>query len=456
MRINDTIAAISTALSEGGIGIVRISGENSVEIADRIYKGKEKLINVSTHTIHYGHIYYKEEIIDEVLVSVMRAPRSFTGEDTVEINCHGGVIVVQKVLEAVLGSGAYLAQPGEFTKRAFLNGKIDLSQAEAVIDIIEAKNDYALQSGMSQLQGKLKSRISDLTGRILTELAYIEAALDDPEHYSLDGHKEVLECEILRIRDEIQSLIKSYQNGSVIKEGINTVIIGRPNAGKSSLLNLLLGKERAIVTDIAGTTRDILTEHLKLSGISLNLSDTAGIRSSDDFVENIGVNMAKEAAKNADFILCVLDASRKLGDEDIEILRLIRDKKAIILLNKMDLEPVLSEDEIKKYSDKEVIAFSAMHGIGLSRMENTIKQMFIDGELNFNDQVYVTNIRHRNALSEADSFLGMVINSICSDMPEDFYSIDLYAAYESLKSITGEGVVDDVINEVFSKFCMGK
>lgn len=456
MRIHDTIAAISTALSEGGIGIVRISGEEAVAIADRIYVGKQKLCDVASHTIHYGHIYWKDHCLDEVLVSVMRAPRTFTGEDTVEINCHGGVIVVQKVLEAVLSCGAYLAEAGEFTKRAFLNGKIDLSQAEAVIDVIEAKNDYALNAGMSQLRGGLKVKITEITQRILTELAFIEAALDDPEHYSLEGYGDVLFEKIKEAQQKIETLILSYQNGAVLKEGINTVIIGRPNAGKSSLLNLLLGKERAIVTDIAGTTRDMITEHLKLSGISLNISDTAGIRESDDVVESIGVNLAKEAAMQADLVICVLDAGRNLSEEDISILNLIQDKKALILLNKMDLNPVLTKEAIRLYSDKEIIEFSALMGTGLSVMEETIKQMFLSGELDFNDQVYITNIRHKNALSEASHFLDLVLQSIQTGMPEDFYSIDLYAAYESLRSITGESAIDDVINEIFSKFCMGK
>lgn len=456
MRIHDTIAAISTALSESGIGIVRISGEHAVEIADRVYRGKRKLRDVASHTIHYGHIYEREEWIDEVLVSVMLAPKSYTGEDTVEINCHGGVLVVQKVLEAVLKSGAYLAQPGEFTKRAFLNGKMDLSQAEGVMDVIDAKNDYALKAGMYQLQGRLKERIEKLTGMILTELAFIEAVLDDPEHYTLDGHRGVLASTLLQVQKEVRGLISSYEDGLVLKEGIRTVILGRPNAGKSSLLNLLLGKERAIVTDIAGTTRDMITEELKLSGITLNLTDTAGIRESEDVVENIGVNLAKDAAMNADLILCVLDASRELGEEDIAILHLIQDKNAIILCNKTDLEQVLQLDSIREYSDKEVIAFSVKDAIGLEKLQDKIKHMFLYGELNFNDQVYITNIRHKDALEKANVYLDMVLHSIRTNMPEDFFSIDLYAAYDSLRSITGESAMDDVINEIFSKFCMGK
>lgn len=456
MRRNDTIAAISTALGESGIGIVRISGELAIEIVDKIYKGKEKLINLKTHTINYGHIVYNDEIIDEVLVMLMKAPHTFTGEDTVEINCHGGSLVVQRVLEIVIKSGAYIAEPGEFTKRAFLNGKIDLSQAEAVIDVIEAKNKYALQAGISQLKGKLKEEISFIASEILTQIAFIEAALDDPEHYSLIGYPLELRDKILIILTRLEKLIKSCEEGQVIKEGIDTVILGRPNVGKSSLLNLLLGKERAIVTDIAGTTRDMITEHIKMSGISLNLTDTAGIRQSDDLVESIGVDMAKKAANDADLILFVVDGSNNICKEDIEMFDLIKDKKAIIILNKSDMKLQISKEELKKYTTHRIIEFSAKDRIGLEDLENAIKSMFYSKEISFNDQIYITNLRHKKALEETKKSLLMVIDSIGLSLPEDFFSIDLLNAYESLRSITGESVGDDVINEIFSKFCMGK
>jgi len=389
-------------------------------------------------------------------VMLMRAPKSFTGEDTVEIDCHGGVLVVQRVLEALLRAGANLAEPGEFTKRAFLNGKMDLAQAEAVIDIIEAKNTYALQSGMRQLRGSLTEKISNLRAKILEEIAFIEAALDDPEHYSLEHYPKTLKKKLAPWIEEISVLIRSYTDGVVMKEGIDTVILGRPNAGKSSLLNLLAKKERAIVTDIAGTTRDTLTEHIKMAGISLNITDTAGIRQSEDVVEQIGVSKAKLAAEDADLVLCVLDGLEELSEDDREILQSIQNKKAIVLVNKSDKETVLHLDKVREHTAHKVIAFSAKEGTGSKEMEDAIKEMFYHGKINFNDQVYVTNIRHKECLEEAKDSLEMVLQSIAEGQPEDFFSIDLLNAYELLGSITGETVEDDVVNEIFSKFCMGK
>ena len=387
---------------------------------------------------------------------LMRAPKSFTGEDTVEFDCHGGVLVVQRVLEALLRAGANLAEPGEFTKRAFLNGKMDLAQAEAVIDIIEAKNTYALQSGMRQLQGSLTEKISNLRAKILEEIAFIEAALDDPEHYSLEHYPKTLKKKLAPWIEEISVLIRSYTDGVVMKEGIDTVILGRPNAGKSSLLNLLAKKERAIVTDIAGTTRDTLTEHIKMAGISLNITDTAGIRQSEDVVEQIGVSKAKLAAEDADLVLCVLDGLEELSEDDREILQSIQNKKAIVLVNKSDKETVLHLDKVREHTAHKVIAFSAKEGTGSKEMEDAIKEMFYHGKINFNDQVYVTNIRHKECLEEAKDSLEMVLQSIAEGQPEDFFSIDLLNAYELLGSITGETMEDDVVNEIFSKFCMGK
>lgn len=453
----DTIAAISTGMTNSGIGIVRISGEEAFDIADRIYKGRNKITESESHTIHYGHIIDGEETIDEVLVMVMRAPRTFTGEDTVEINCHGGTFVLKRVLETVLKNGARAAEPGEFTKRAFLNGKMDLSQAEAVIDVINSENEYALQSSISQLKGNIKNKINDIRKKIIYHTAFIESALDDPEHISVDGYGETLKSEAEKIIDELEILIRSADNGRVMKEGINTVIVGKPNAGKSSLLNVLSGHERAIVTDIEGTTRDILEEQIKLGGLSLNVIDTAGIRTTDDVIEKIGVDRAWEYAMNADLIIYVVDASKELDENDDKILDLIRNKNTIILLNKSDLDTVVTAGMMKERAGNiPVISVSAKEEQGIRELEEMVKEMFLKGEISFNDQIYITNVRQKNALSDALESMKKIIQSIDDGMPEDFYSIDLMDAYESLGSITGESVGEDLINEIFSKFCMGK
>lgn len=456
MKKTDTIAAIATAIGESGIGIIRISGEESIDIADKIYSGKKSLKDVKSHTINYGHIVFNGEILDEVLVMLMKAPRSFTGEDTVEINCHGGVLVLEKILNAVIESGARMALPGEFTKRAFLNGKMDLSRAEAVIDIIKAKNDMALKASLKQLGGSLTESIKNIRGDILEQIAFIETALDDPEHYSLDGYSNKLKKILKEIIAELDYLKKSFQDGIIIKEGINTVIIGKPNAGKSSVMNLLSKSDRAIVTDIAGTTRDILTENIKLSGISLNITDTAGIRYTDDVVESIGVKKALDASKSADLNLVVIDGLTPLTKGDIDLLASVEKKNAIILINKSDKELAVSIDDIKKISSKDIITFSAKEGQGLDELENMIKQKFISKEINFNDQTIITNIRHQEIIKEAYKSLEMCILSIEEGYEEDFFTIDLLNAYEALGEIIGETVDDDVINEIFSKFCIGK
>ena len=455
----DTIAAIATAMGNSGIGIVRISGDEAVEIADRIFKlkgGKEKLADQKSHTIHYGFVCDGEEVIDEVLVMLMKGPRSFTAEDTVEIDCHGGMLVTRRILEAVLKAGARLADPGEFTKRAFLNGRIDLSQAEAVIDVINAKNEYALKSSVGQLRGSVSKRIKDLREKIIFEIAFIESALDDPEHISLDGYGEKLMSIVEDMSLELCKLIKSSSNGRVVSEGVKTVILGKPNAGKSSLMNVLVGEDRAIVTDIAGTTRDILEEHIYLQGISLNVVDTAGIRDTDDVVEKIGVTRAMSAAEDADLIIYVVDGSRALDENDYQIMEFIKDRKAVVLLNKSDLEQVVSIDEIMEKSGHAVIAISAKKESGIDKLEEEIKSLFYEGEIDFNDQVMITNVRHAQALREAYDSVLMVKRSIEDEMPEDFYSIDLMNAYEKLGLIIGESVEDDLVNEIFSKFCMGK
>lgn len=455
----DTIAAIATAMGNSGIGIVRISGDAAIEIADKIFRtknGKLKIRDAATHTIHYGYVYDQGEWIDEVLLMLMKGPKSFTAEDTVEIDCHGGMLVTRRVLEAALKAGARLAEPGEFTKRAFLNGRIDLTQAEAVMDVIHAKNEYALKSSVGQLRGSVSKKIKELRGKLIYEIAFIESALDDPEHISLDGYGEKLLESMKDMERELKRLVQSSSNGRVISEGIKTVILGKPNAGKSSLMNVLVGEDRAIVTDIAGTTRDILEEHIYLQGISLNVIDTAGIRSTDDVVEKIGVERAMEAAKEADLIIYVVDASRGLDENDFRIMEFIKDKKAVVLLNKSDLEPIVSAEEIKEKSNHAVIPVSAKEETGIDRLEEEIEALFYEGKIDFNDQVLITNVRHAQALKEALDSVQMVEKSIEDGMPEDFFSIDLMNAYEKLGLIIGEAVEDDLVNEIFSKFCMGK
>ena len=455
----DTIAAISTAMSPSGIGIVRISGAGAVRTAGKIYRspgGKKRLEDVPSHTIHYGYIYDGDMMADEVLVMVMRGPRSYTGEDTVEINCHGGLLAVRRVLEAVLHAGARMAEPGEFTKRAFLNGRIDLSQAEAVMDVINAGSEYALDSSLSQLKGSVMRSVRKIREEILYEIAFIESALDDPEHISLEGYPERLEEKTAQEKERIERLIRSFSEGKMIREGIRTVIVGKPNAGKSSLMNMLVGEEKAIVTDVAGTTRDVLEEQVMLEGISLRMMDTAGIRETSDLVEQIGVERARKYAREADLILYVVDASVPLDENDREILEIIRDRKTIVLLNKSDLPQVISPGDLEQMGTWPVLSISAGNRQGVEILEAQIRKMFFAGELEFNDQVYITNARHKNALEKARDSLEMVENSIAAGMPEDFFSIDLMDAYEALGTILGESVGEDLVNEIFSKFCTGK
>jgi len=456
---SDTIAAVATAMSPSGIGIIRLSGEESLDIIDKIYRSKsnkKKISECKSHTIHYGYIYDEDEMIDEVMILLMKAPNTYTKEDTIEIDCHGGVYVMKRILETVIKYGARPAEPGEFTKRAFLNGRIDLTQAESVIDVINSKNAFALKSSLSQLKGSVLIDVKKIRGNILHEIAFIETALDDPEHISLDGYPIQLKTVVCHERSEIKRLLDSSDNGRILKEGINTVILGKPNAGKSSLLNVLVGEERAIVTDIAGTTRDVLEEQINLHGISLNIMDTAGIRNTEDVVEKIGVSKAKEYANKADFIIYVIDSSTSLEDSDFEIMDILKDKKAVVLLNKSDLDIVTSKEEVEKHLDKTIISISAKENTGITELEETIKEMFFHGEVSFNDEVYITNMRQKNSLQEALDSLNLVLQSIEDDMPEDFYSIDLMNAYEALGRVIGESIEDDLVNEIFSKFCMGK
>ncbi len=476
----DTVAAIATALSESGIGIIRISGEDAIAIADNVFYSKkefsdyQKLKNkndfrktfsfhkVKSHTIHYGYIINDGMIIDEVLVSVMKKPNSYTAEDVIEINCHGGILVLKKILELVIKNGARIAEPGEFTKRAFLNGRIDLSEAEAVMDLIQSKNDFALSSSVKQLQGSVSDIIKELRHKIIYEIAFIESALDDPENYDTDGYGEKLFIVVENILDKINELIKHADDGKMLREGIRTVIVGKPNAGKSSFLNEMVGEEKAIVTDVAGTTRDILEEDIRFGNISLRLIDTAGIRKTEDIVEKIGVERAKKYAADADLILYIIDASIPLDENDDEILRILKEesKKFIVLLNKSDLNMAVTEEEIEKkfeyFPDYRIVKISALQHGGLDVFEETVKEMFFDGELNFNDEVVITSLRHKEALMEAVRSLQMLKISIKEGMSEDFYSVDLMNAYASLGRIIGEQVDDDLVNEIFEKFCMGK
>ena len=459
MKITDTIAAISSAAGNSGIGIIRVSGDEAIEVVDKIFRPankNKKLANVESHTVHYGHIMDGDKTLDQVLVIVMKNPHSYTGEDTVEIDCHGGMLILKKVLDLVLKNGARTAEPGEFTKRAFLNGRIDLSQAEAVMDLINSKNDFALNSSIEQLKGGVSDAIKDIRKDIIYHIAFIESALDDPEHISLDGYDEEITEMLNENIDKISKLVNSFDNGRIMKEGIKTVIIGKPNAGKSSLLNLMLGEDRAIVTDIEGTTRDTLEENINFNGLSLKIIDTAGIRDTEDLVERIGVNKAKEIAKEGDLIIYVVDGSRELDDNDREIIKLINDKQAIILVNKSDMDTVINIDELKKDSNRDVILFSAKNGEGMDQLEEEIRNMFYSGKVTYNDQVYITNARHKEALENALESLKQVKNSVDAGMPEDFYSIDLMDAYTDLGLIIGESVEDDLVNEIFSKFCMGK
>ena len=457
----DTIAAIATAMSNSGIGIIRVSGNESIEIVDHIFKNSKKensLKRYKSHTIHYGFIYDEDKILDEVMVSVFKSPHSFTTEDTVEINCHGGILVLQKILELLIKNGARLAEPGEFTKRAFLNGRIDLSEAEAVMDVISSQNEMALQSSVKQLQGSVSDKVKELRSEIIYEIAFIESALDDPEHISLDGFTERLENKIEFLSSSVDKLLSTAENGKMIREGIRTVIVGKPNAGKSSLLNLLAGEEKAIVTEIAGTTRDIIEENINLKGIHLHIIDTAGIRKSDDIVEQIGVEKAKKYTADADLVIYVLDSSVPLDQNDYDIMEMIREKKCIILFNKTDMESLVSFDDLKDKTDDShiMIKISAKENKGIDDFEKAVEKMFFQGKIRENDEVMITNMRHKEALLEVKESLLQVKKSLDAGMPEDFYSIDLMSAYQSLGRIIGEETSEDLVNEIFSKFCMGK
>lgn len=455
---SNTIAAIATPMTNSGIGVIRISGNQTLDIISRIFQPKKQknMKEVPSYTAHYGHIYHEDELLDECIVLIMRGPHSYTAEDVAEIQCHGGVVVMRKILEAVFFAGAVPAEPGEFTKRAFLNERIDLSKAEAVMDLIHSKNEFAMQSSLKQLEGVLGKKITDLRKQILHSVAWIESALDDPEHYSIDGFSDELKIQIEHMIKELQSFLENADNGRILREGIQTVIVGKPNAGKSSVWNVLLGEERAIVTDIAGTTRDTLEESIQIKGIPLNMIDTAGIRDTNDLVEKIGVDKAKNLLSKADLILYVVDTSSPMTEEDEEIVRLIEGKETIVLLNKSDLASKIGIDEMKQRGFEHVAVISAKEQTGIEDLYQMIQDIFFEGKVSFNDEIYLTNMRHKNAVSDALNSLFMVMESIEAGMPEDFFSIDLMDAYEHLGFITGESVGEDLVNEIFAEFCMGK
>jgi tRNA modification GTPase len=455
----DTIAAISTSLSPAGIGIIRVSGPDAIVIVDRCFKMKngKSLKDVASHTINYGFIMKETHTLDEVLVSVMKAPNSFTKEDVAEINCHGGIIVLEKVLTLVMELGARLAEPGEFTKRAFLNGRIDLSQAEAIMDIINAKSDMALEASVNHLKGILKIRINEIKDKVITIIAHVEASIDYPEYEIEDLEDGQLITNLSAIKDEINELRTSYDHGKILREGIKTVIIGKPNVGKSSLLNALLREQKAIVTDVPGTTRDAIEAYMNIHGVPLNIIDTAGIRDTDDYVEQIGVGRAKNLIIEAELVIFMADASGHLDDNDFKIIELVKDKKVIVLLNKVDLDNVTTALHLKDLVDEAyIIPTSIKMDQGITVLENKIKEMFSLGKIDFNDQAYITNIRHKKALDKAMESVGEVIAAVEDGVPSDCYSIDLKNIYEAIGELTGDTVSEDLLKALFSQFCLGK
>lgn len=457
----DTIAAISTPIGTGGIGIVRISGKEAISITDKIFKNKKNkaLSLIKTHTINYGYIYDPEndEIYDEVLVMLMKAPNTFTKEDVVEINCHGGLIVIKKVLELILKYGARIAEPGEFTKRAFLNGRIDLSQAEAVIDIINAKTELSLKSSVHQLEGNISKEIRPLREELLKLIAHIEASIDYPEYDIEDLSTNIIKDSTESLMLRVDKILETADSGRIIKEGIETVIVGKPNVGKSSLMNTLLKEQRAIVTDIPGTTRDVIQEYVNIEGIPLKIIDTAGIRQTSDVVEKLGVERSKELIEHADLVIMMLDASRKISEEDIQILDLVKDKKTIVILNKTDLNREINLDDIEeKLEQYKIIDMSIKDKTGINELEKVLKDMFFNGNINIDNDIYITSVRHKDSLLKAKESLMHVIESIEVGMPEDCYSIDLKNCYEFLGQITGDSLSESIIDKIFSEFCLGK
>ncbi|MDE1549417.1 tRNA uridine-5-carboxymethylaminomethyl(34) synthesis GTPase MnmE [Jeotgalibaca caeni] len=457
----DTIAAISTPPGEGAIGIVRVSGDDAVAIADAIYQsGSKRLANVPSHTIHYGHVFNPKtgEMIDEVMVSVMRAPKTFTKEDVVEINCHGGVVSVNRILQTVLQNGARMAEPGEFTKRAFLNGRIDLSQAEAVMDLIRAKTDRAMDVALRQLDGDLSNLIRSIRQIILNTLAEVEVNIDYPEYDDVEEvTTRLLKEKTIEVRAHVEQLLKTAKQGKILREGLETAIIGRPNVGKSSLLNRLIREEKAIVTDIAGTTRDTIEEYVNVNGVPLKLVDTAGIRETEDIVERIGVERSRKALMDADLILLLINQNEPLTEADKELLNLTQPMNRIILLNKSDLEAKVTPFELAEWSSLDtIITTSMLEQTGLDQLEKQIAAMFFAGETGEHDATYISNVRHIALLHETIAALDEVLVGIDADMPVDLVQIDFTRAWELLGEITGDTVQDELLTQLFSQFCLGK
>lgn len=455
----DTIAAISTAIGESGIGIVRLTGDNSIEIASKVFKGvkTDDIRDVENRKLTYGHIIDHDIIIDEVLIAFMKAPYTYTRENMVEVYCHGGIISVQKVLELLLRTGARLADRGEFTKRAFLNGRLDLSQAEAVIDIIKSKTDKSFQVSLNQLEGSLSNKIKDIRNILLSMIAHIEVSIDFPDEDVEVSSIRELEDNALEVEEEIASLLSTSERGKILRDGLNTVILGKPNVGKSSLLNAVLRENRAIVTDIPGTTRDIIEEYINIDGIPLKIVDTAGIRDTDDLVEQIGVDRAKKSVEEADLIIAIFDISRELSNEDHQIIDLIKDKKTIVLLNKTDLPNVYDEAYFKNYlKDVEIITTSITCGLGIDDLEKSIRNMFYKGEVEINSDVVINNVRHKNQLDKALINIRSVIEDIKDNVPIDCLEVDLKNCWENLGEISGDTIGEDILDRIFSEFCIGK
>lgn len=459
MFIDDTIAAIATAPGEGGIGIIRISGEKSLQVAQSIFKSKSgKMIkDYNARTLIYGTVVDNEKVIDEVLVAYMKGPNSYTAEDVIEINCHGGFISVKKILELILSKGVRLAEAGEFTKRAFLNGRIDLSQAEAIIDVIKSKTDMAHEVAQSQLEGSLAKKIKDLRMNVTEVLANLEVSIDFAEEDVEEIKYQTLEEKALELRNEIKKLYDTAESGKILRDGLKTVIVGKPNVGKSSLLNSILGENRAIVTDIAGTTRDVIEEFVNIKGIPLKIVDTAGIRETEDVVEKIGVEKSRESFSTADLVIMVLDASRKLSEEDMEILEILKNKMTIVLLNKMDLEPQIELEKIEEFVNSEdIIKISALKHQGIEELQDKIEAMVYHGSVKNSSNLMITNSRHKDALFKAYESINDAISAIEQRMPYDFIEVDFKNIWDYLGYINGDTVREDLLDTIFANFCIGK
>ncbi len=456
MYNDDTICAIATGMGQSAIGIIRISGPRAIETADKMFRGRQRLLDMPSFTAAFGYIYDGEKRLDEVIALVMRGPHTYTTEDTVELDCHGGPLVMKRIMELCVREGIRPAEPGEFTRRAYLGGRIDMTGAEAVMDVINAENDMALASSLEQLTGSLRKCVTELRDKILYETAFIESAIDDPENYSLNGYSEKLSAAVNELIDKIEKLISTEDEGRIIKEGIRTAIVGRPNVGKSSVMNMLTGTDRAIVTDIEGTTRDTLEEYINIGGITLKLIDTAGIRDTDDVVEKIGVDRAMDSMNKADLVMLVLDSSESLNENDRKLIEMIRDRKYIVLVNKSDMDQKLDPDSLKELDESHVLQISAKNGEGYDLIRDRIREMFFSTEIGFNDQIYITNARHKSALIRSKESLNRVLESIEAGLGEDFYTIDMMAAYEALGEIIGESLEDDLADKIFREFCMGK